>query len=115
MRWYEPPRERTIGIMGGMINAVADYNKDHNALGYSFYYFANVMHKRQEVRFLSIDGVVPNKEHIRSQQYPFTAQLFVVTREGEKYSPSVQRLLQWLQSEDGKRIIEQGGFVPVNP
>ncbi|KJD45008.1 PstS family phosphate ABC transporter substrate-binding protein [Paenibacillus terrae] len=111
----EPPRERTIGIMGGMINAVADYNKDHNALGYSFYYFANVMHKRQEVKFLSIDGVVPNKEHIRSQQYPFTAQLFVVTREGEKSSPSVQRLLQWLQSEDGKRIIEQGGFIPVNP
>ncbi|WP_226003347.1 PstS family phosphate ABC transporter substrate-binding protein [Paenibacillus sp. BJ-4] len=109
----EPPRELRIGIMGEMINAVADFNKDHNALGYSFYYFANVMHNRQEVKFLSIDGVEPNKEHIRSGQYPFTAQLFVVTREGEKPRPSMQRLLEWLQSEEGTRAIERGGFVAL--
>lgn len=106
----DPPRELQIGIMGGMINAVADFNKDHNALGYSFYYFANVMHNRQEVKFLSIDGVEPNKEHIRSKQYPFTAQLFVVTREGEKPSPSMQRLLEWLQSEEGTRAIEKAAL-----
>ncbi|OAZ49396.1 PstS family phosphate ABC transporter substrate-binding protein [Paenibacillus polymyxa] len=110
----EPPRELRIGIMGEMINAVADFNKDHNALGYSFYYFANVMHNRQEVKFLSIDGVEPDKERIRSKQYPFTAQLFVVTREGEKPRASMQRLLEWLQSEEGTRAIEKGGFVPVN-
>lgn len=110
----EPPRERRIGIMGGMIDAVADFNKDHNALGYSFYYFANVMHNRQEVKFLSIDGVEPNKEHIRSRKYPFTAQLFVVTREGEKPRPSLPRLLEWLQSEEGTRAIERGGFVPLH-
>ncbi|EHS58843.1 PstS family phosphate ABC transporter substrate-binding protein [Paenibacillus sp. Aloe-11] len=110
----EPPRELQIGIMGGMINAVADFNKDHNALGYSFYYFANVMHNRQEVKFLPIDGVEPNKEHIRSGQYPFTAQLFAITREGEKPRSSVQRLLEWLQSEDGTRAIERGGFVALD-
>ncbi|MDN4086493.1 PstS family phosphate ABC transporter substrate-binding protein [Paenibacillus polymyxa] len=110
----EPPRELRIGIMGEMINAIADFDKDHNALGYSFYYFANVMHNRQEVKFLSINGVEPDKEHIRSKQYPFTAQLFVVTREGEKPRASMQRLLEWLQSEAGTQAIEKGGFVPVN-
>ncbi|MFD0682845.1 MULTISPECIES: PstS family phosphate ABC transporter substrate-binding protein [unclassified Paenibacillus] len=108
----EPPKEKKSSGMGGLIDAVADYMNGSYSLGYSFYYFANEMHKREHVKFLSVEGIESNKENIRKGTYPYTALLYAVTREGESEDSSASRLLQWLQSDVGKAAIERGGFVP---
>ncbi|WP_171652311.1 PstS family phosphate ABC transporter substrate-binding protein [Paenibacillus foliorum] len=111
----EPPKEKKSSGMGGLIDAVADYKNGSYSIGYSFYYFANEMHKREQVKFLSVDGIESNKENIRKGTYPYTALLYAVTREDEPVDSSASRLLQWLLSVEGKGMdaIERGGFVPV--
>ncbi|MDF2962541.1 MAG: phosphate-binding protein [Paenibacillus sp.] len=110
----EPPMEKKSSGMGGLIDAVADYKNGVHSIGYSFYYFANDMHKRESVKFLSVEGVESNKENIRSGTYPYTALLYAVTREGEPADGPAGKLLQWLKSEQGSRAIERGGFIPVS-
>ncbi len=46
----EPPTVKKAGGMGGLIEAVADYQNAENAIGYSFYYYANEMNKREEIK-----------------------------------------------------------------
>jgi phosphate transport system substrate-binding protein len=109
-----PPVEKKSGGMGGLIDAVADYNNADNAIGYSFYYFANEMHKSEAVKFLAVEGVAPNKHTIRNNEYPFTATLYAVTREDEPDGSPTNQLLHWILSNEGNKVIEAGGYVPVN-
>ncbi len=107
------PTEENPDSMGGLIDAVADYKNSKDSIGYSFYYFANEMHKKESVKFLSVEGIECNKENIISKKYPFTAVLYAVTREGEAQDSPVNRMLDWILSEDGTKAIEKGGFVPM--
>ncbi|WP_426450068.1 PstS family phosphate ABC transporter substrate-binding protein [Paenibacillus sp. S-38] len=112
LRMAEPPKDRKPSGMGGLIEAVADYRNARNALGYSFYYYASEMNRSENVKFLAVDGVQPNRENIRSGAYPYTAVLYAVTRGDEPADSPAGRLLQWLQSDAGTQAIERGGFVP---
>ncbi|MDO7908847.1 substrate-binding domain-containing protein [Paenibacillus sp. JX-17] len=103
-----------INFMGGLIDTVAAFYRDHNAMGYSFNYYAKEMHRRPEVKVLTIDGVVPDHATIRSGKYPFTAELYAVIREGEEDSSESSRLIRWLTGPEGTRLVESTGFVPVH-
>jgi phosphate transport system substrate-binding protein len=109
----EAPKERKITGMGGLIDTVAAYSNAKNALGYSFYYFASEMHKRESVKFVAVNGVAASKETIRAGTYPYTAVLYAVTREDEPQDSPASRMLEWLQSEAGGHAIERGGFIPI--
>jgi phosphate transport system substrate-binding protein len=110
----DPPMEKKSSGMGGLIDAVADYKNGVPSIGYSFYYFANEMHRRENVKFIAVDGIESNKENIRSGKYLFTALLYAVTREDEPADSPAGKLLGWLQGKEGSLLIERGGFVPVN-
>lgn len=109
----DPPTVRKPGGMGGLIDAVADYRNSAQAFGYSFYYYASRMHKREDVRFLAINGVEPSQDRIRDGTYPYTAVLYAVTREGEPRDSPAGRLVEWLKTEAGRKAVEDGGYVPV--
>lgn len=112
LTFADPPMEKKNEGMGGLIDAVADYANSSRSLGYSFLYYATQMHKREEVKLLTINGVEPNQENIRSGAYPYTAVLYAVTRGEEPPGSSTEQLLSWILSEEGTRAIEEGGFVP---
>lgn len=109
----EAPKERKISGMGGLIDTVAAYSNARNTIGYSFYYFANEMHKRESVKFVAVDGQPSNKETIRTGTYPFTAVLYAVMREDEPQDGPAARMLQWILSDAGSKAIEKGGFIPI--
>lgn len=109
----DPPKTKKAGGMGGLIEAVADYQNSKSAIGYSFYYFANEMHQNENVKFLAINGVEPNKDNIRNDRYPYTAILYAVTREGEPAESPANQLLNWILSDEGSKAIIEGGFIPV--
>ncbi|WP_159887349.1 PstS family phosphate ABC transporter substrate-binding protein [Paenibacillus puerhi] len=113
LKLADPPMESKSGGMGGLIDAVADYRNSKQAIGYSFYYFASEMYKRDNVKFVSIDGIQPSKANIRNGQYPFTTFVYAVTRDDEPADSPAGRLLEWLQSPEGDRAIADGGFVPL--
>lgn len=106
-------RKQKITGMGNMIDEISEYANASNAIGYSFYYYASEMHKRDHVKFLKVNGIESNKQNIRTSSYPFTATLYAVTREGEPQNEPTARLLSWLQSDKGAAAIEKGGFIPI--
>lgn len=110
----EPLKKRMVTGMAGLIDVVAEYKNSEHSIGYSFYYFANEMHKSENIKFLSINGIPVNKETIISGEYPFTATLYAVTREGEPEDSPAHKLLAWILSDQGSKAIERGGFVPIH-
>ncbi|MDR2211591.1 MAG: substrate-binding domain-containing protein [Spirochaetaceae bacterium] len=107
----EPIAEKIIWGMGDMVQRVADYRNGGGALGYSFRFFTQEMIRSDSIRLLTIDGSAPTTANIGSGGYPFTETLYAITTGGE--SPEVQKLLDWILSDQGQRLIEKIGYVPV--
>ena len=107
----EAPSERYPGEMGGLIDALASYNNEKNALGYSVYYYANNMYSVPGLRLMAVDGVVPSEETIANGSYPFLNEFYAVIRKNEPEGGSVRRLLDWVLSEEGRRAIRDAGYV----
>ena len=108
----EPPLDQIQGEMGELIDAVAEYDNAKDAIGYSYFYYVNTMYKRDTVKMLAIDGVIPTIDTIKSGEYPIFTNGFIVTR-----SDADENTNKWVElvlSERGSKIIEDAGYVPVN-
>lgn len=108
-----PLREEYNEGMGGIIQRVASYRNSREALGYSFRYFATAMSPVKNIKLLEIDGVAPTRENIRSGAYPYTADVFIVTA-GTR-NPNVGPLLDWFTGPQGRRLVEETGYVAIDP
>ncbi|MFD1136297.1 substrate-binding domain-containing protein [Paenibacillus urinalis] len=109
----EVPKEQKVSLMGGLIDRVAAYNNEENAIGYSFHYYASEMYQKENVKFLAIDDVMPNRDSIRSGEYPYTAELYAVTRSDLPEDHAAREIVEWLQGEEGQEVVEEGGFIAV--
>ena len=103
-----PPQQSVSDGMEDILNNI-EYRNLPNAFGYSFRFYCTEM-VGSGVRLLSIDGVEPTVENIRSGAYPHVTALYAVTRRGES-NPNVQILLDWLTSEQGQKLVEKCGYV----
>ena len=97
--------------MEGLIRGVSNYRNLGNAIGYSFRYYATVMNSVPGIRLLAIDGVAPTVENIRSGNYPFTEDFYIVT--ARPLSENASKLRDWFLSDEGQRLIEEVGYVPI--
>ena len=111
----EPLKTEYIGAMEGIGTAVAEYNGDAGALGFSFKFFLTGMLGRKDapVKILAIDGVYPTDENIRSGQYPFTTKLYAITLKSNT-KPQLTHFLSWMQSPQGQELAERVGYVRLN-
>ncbi len=80
------------------------------AIGYSFRYYLSGMVADENVKMLAVDGVYPDAENIRNGSYPITANFYVVYRK-DNHNPNVDRLVEWLISDEGQTMIEACGYV----
>lgn len=109
----QAPTDYIIGAMGMLMEAVKSYDNSANAIGYSVYYYANDMRKAEGLKILSIDGVMPSAETIRSGEYPHrNAYYCVIPAAAEENSPN-RILYNWLMSEEGQYLLFQEGYVSV--
>ncbi|MBQ7251837.1 MAG: substrate-binding domain-containing protein [Kiritimatiellae bacterium] len=104
-----PMEEDRLGGMGDIFRDVADYRNRRGAIGFSFRYYATELVNAGKIRLLSLDGVAPTVENIRSGAYPFTADSYLVTA-GEG-TGDVQRLADFLVSPAGRALVEAVGYV----
>lgn len=51
----EAPQSMVIGDMGELIEQVASYNNEENALGYSVYFYARNMYQKPGLKFMAVD------------------------------------------------------------
>lgn len=109
-----PLREERVQGMGGIVTQVASYREGPNAIGYSFRWYATVMNARAGLKLLEVDGVAPDVAHIRSNSYPYTVNIYGVTRQGEE-TEETKALLDWFLSPQGQALVEQAGYVGIEP
>lgn len=107
-----PPIEQVQGNMGELIDAVAEYDNAENAIGYSYFYYVNTMYKKDTIKMISVDGVMPSNETIKNGEYPIYTNAFVVSRNEE--NENVEKWIDAVLSDRGSKIIEDAGYVPVN-
>ncbi len=108
----DAPTEQVNDFMVGIIDKVSDYKNKTNSIGFSFRYYMEGIIKNPNVKILKIDGVEPNIENIRNENYPITGPLYAVTYKDNK-NENVQKLLDWILSEQGQEIIEKTGYTGI--
>lgn len=107
-----PPQEDVINGMGGIISQTADYKNFKNAIGYSFRFYATEMVQNDQIKLLSINGIAPDIENIENGTYPIASEFYAVTR--SDMSENTQKLLDWIVSEQGQKLIALTGYTALN-
>jgi phosphate transport system substrate-binding protein len=99
--------------MFGMIEMVAsNYYNYTSAIGYTFLFYLNRMTGSPSIKTLSIDGIPPTRETIRSGTYPFTQTVYAVS--AGKESENTKRFVGWIRSAQGQELVEKTGYIPLD-
>jgi phosphate transport system substrate-binding protein len=112
----EPPSEQVIGSMIGLLEAVAEYDDTApNALGYTVYYYLTNMEKEklENTQILTVDGVECNNDTIRSGEYPYVNDFYVVIEKGFPEDAPAKVLRDWICSEQGRELTERENYVAL--
>ncbi len=106
------PTELVPTEMGGLVKQVAEYKNDNLRIGYTYLFYISTLYKNDDIKVLSIDGIDPTAENLRSGAYPFTVNYFGVIRKGDEEA-SGGKFLSWMRSEEGQKAIRQAGYVTL--
>ena len=109
----DPPSEMVNDLMSGIVERVSDYRSKSNSIGFSYRYYLEGIIKNPDIKILSFDGVAPTVENIKNGTYPISGPLYAVTYEGNE-NEKVEKLLEWILSDEGQEIIERTGYVGIN-
>ncbi|PKM94464.1 MAG: phosphate ABC transporter substrate-binding protein [Firmicutes bacterium HGW-Firmicutes-1] len=99
--------------MGMLIDALVEYNNEANAIGYSVFYYANYMYDQPGLKFIAVDGVIPENDTIQSGKYPHVKDFYAVIREEEDKDSTTYQVFEWLTSKDGQQLISENGYVSM--
>ncbi len=83
-----------------------------SSIGFSFRYYVSSLSASSGVKMLSLNGVYPSPENIRSEKYPIVSNFYAVCRKNDR-NPNVKSLLDWILSPEGQKIIELSGYAGV--
>jgi phosphate transport system substrate-binding protein len=98
---------RSSQKMAGNEQIAAEVAKNPNGIGYVGLAYL----KAAGIKVVSIDGVQPSKDSVLGKKYAYARPTFFYTN-GEP-SGEAARFIAFTLSEDGQRIAEKIGFVPV--
>lgn len=107
----DAPSGLKIESMEGLIDSVAkSYDGGSASIGYSIYLYAKEQYVKDNVKFLSINGVYPSDETIANGTYPLSKIVYAVTRKDVPQDSSVRTLTKWLLTDEGQKIVVAGGY-----
>jgi phosphate transport system substrate-binding protein len=96
--------------MGGLIEAVAEYDNGPASIGYSYYYYVNNLYRNPSIKVLKINGISPDDPNLIDESYPFTTSYYAVIRSDEIKTSMARRMRDFLITENGQRLIEMAGY-----
>lgn len=98
------PKAQFVPSNGAMKTAVA---QDPYAIGY-----VSVGHIDASVASVALDGVAPTLDNVKTGKYKIARGLYSNT----KGAPTglVKKFIDYLSSAEGRKIVAQKGFIPVN-
>jgi len=84
------------------------------ALGYSIYYYYHNMFMfypvEEELKLLSIDGVMPTDETIANGTYPLSNNTYIVIRKDTPEDAPARKMAEFMLTEAGQNCVENAGF-----
>ncbi len=81
-------------------------------IGYSFRYYVEGITRNEDVKMISLNGIAPTKENIQNGAYPLSSNFYAIYKKDNK-NPNIQKLIDWILSPEGQRIIQDNGYVPL--
>ena len=83
-------------------------------IGYTpFFYCTAMVRDLMRVDMLSIDGVAPTKESLRSNKYPFVSSIYAAVRKTEDHESMAYKLYQFLFTKKGADMIDESGYIAI--
>ena len=110
----DAPMELRPAEMGELIDALASYNNEGNALGYSVFYYASYMYQQPGLKMIAVDGVQPSDETIADGSYPLLNEYYVVIRAEEPEDSPARQLRDWILTDEGRAAILDAGYIPIS-
>ncbi|MCL2387791.1 MAG: substrate-binding domain-containing protein [Defluviitaleaceae bacterium] len=91
------------------------------ALGYTVYFFLEQQlfwqrqwqqqgHEYNGIQMLTLDGVFPTHETIRSGEYPLSTNYFAVIRADTPQNAITRNIIEWLQTPEGQDAVTAAGL-----
>ena len=113
-------RNKGCGSQTAMLSFMGDTEMKRSVLGallgrsiaYSFRYYVSNISVNSAIKMLSINGVYPDRETIASGEYPISSNFYAVYNKANK-NENINKLLDFILSEKGQRIVEQSGYIPL--
>ena len=102
-----------IESMSGLIDSVANGDNSRYSIGYSIYLYAKEQYVKDSVKFVKINGVSATDENITNKTYPLTKIVYAVTRKDVPQESSARKLIKWLLTPAGQKVVEAGGYVKL--
>lgn len=102
---------------GRFVSRTAEYRNRPEAIGVGFLWQVVRQFSPDEIHILSIDGVPPTPETIRSGRYPLSVPLVAATKETAQKKTTQKEadaLLRWLCGPEGQELIGRAGYVPLS-
>ena len=109
----EAPTGYVAATMGQLMEAVKSYDGSPGAIGYSVYYYAEEMKMAQGLKLLALEGVEPNPETIRSEEYPLLNPKYVVIPADAAEDAPNRILYDWLLGPEGQKLVAHEGYVSI--
>jgi len=100
-----------------MLGVYEELQANPNAICFTPHYYKEYMIRdtwgtADFLKTLAINGIMPDKNSIKKQKYPFVAPVYVSIRSDLDRNSMAYNLYQWLQTRSGKNVIEESGYVP---
>ena len=87
---------------------------DEYGIGYTpFFYCTAMVRDLMMVDMISIDGVAPSKESLRSNKYPFVSSIYAAVRKTEDHESMAYKLYQFLFTQKGADMIDESGYIAI--
>ena len=97
-----------------MASPYLQLENDEYGIGYTpFFYCTAMVRDLMMVDMISIDGVMPSKESLRNDKYPFVSSIYAAVRKTEDHESMAYKLYQFLFTEKGADMIDESGYIAI--
>ena len=87
---------------------------DEYGIGYTpFFYCTAMVRDLMQVNMLSIDGVMPSKESLRNNNYPFVSSIYAAIRKTEDPDSMAYKLYRFLFTDQGADMVDESGYIAI--
>ena len=97
-----------------MASPYLQLENDEYGIGYTpFFYCTAMVRDLMRVEMISINGVMPSKESLRNNKYPFVSSIYATVRKTEDHESMAYKLYQFLFTKKGADMIDESGYIAI--